>query len=99
MPRRSPIRLGGLVLLLSTSAVTHAQISLDRIDDFVRSEMERQKVPGIAIAIVKKGELFAAKGYGYSNVEHKVPVISETIFQSGSLGKQFTSALVMTLVE
>lgn len=76
-----------------------ASVSLDRVDEFVRAELQRQRVPGVAVAIVSKGELLAAKGYGYSNVEHKVPVISETIFQSGSLGKQFTSALVMTLVE
>ena len=57
---------------------------LDRIDMFVRAEMARQKVPGVAIAIVKKGSVFAAKGYGFANVEHHIPVGPETIFQSGS---------------
>ncbi len=72
---------------------------LDRIDAFVRAEMARQKVPGIAIAILKNGSVLAAKGYGFANVEHRVPVGPETIFQSGSMGKQFTSAAVMLLVE
>jgi CubicO group peptidase (beta-lactamase class C family) len=72
---------------------------LDRIDTFVRAEMARQKVPGVAIAIVKRGSVFAAKGYGLANVEHHVPVGPETIFQSGSVGKQFTSTAVMLLVE
>ncbi len=72
---------------------------MDRVDAFVRAEMERQKVPGVAIAIERGGELLAAKGYGEANVEHHVPVTSETIFQSGSVGKAFTAALVMALVE
>jgi CubicO group peptidase (beta-lactamase class C family) len=70
-----------------------------RVDAFVRAEMERQKVPGVAIAVVRKGELLLAKGYGFANLEHRVPVTAETIFQSGSVGKQFTAAAVMCLVE
>jgi CubicO group peptidase (beta-lactamase class C family) len=41
----------------------------------------------------------SAKGYGEANVEHHVAVTPETVFQSGSVGKQFTSAAVMLLVE
>jgi CubicO group peptidase (beta-lactamase class C family) len=40
-----------------------------------------------------------ARGYGLANVEHQVPVKPETIFQSGSMGKQFTATAVMMLVE
>lgn len=72
---------------------------LDRVDRFVRTEMERQKIPGIAVAIVSGGKTVMARGFGYANVEHKVPARAETIFQSGSLGKQFTAAAVMLLVE
>jgi CubicO group peptidase (beta-lactamase class C family) len=69
-----------------------------RIDEFVRDEMRRQRIPGIAIGIVNKGEV-TARGYGYANLEHLAPVTDETIFQSGSLGKMFTAAAVMLLVE
>lgn len=80
------------------AALAHAEAA-DRVDTFVRAEMARQKVPGVAVAIVDHGKLVKAEGYGYANVEHEVPVRPETIFQSGSLGKQFTAATVMTLVE
>lgn len=70
-----------------------------RVDAFVREEMARQKVPGIGLAVVKGGQVMKLAGYGEANVEHHVPVTPETIFQSGSLGKQFTSALIMLLVE
>ena len=70
-----------------------------RVDSFVAEQMRQQKVPGISLAIVKNGALVVAKGYGESNIEHHVPVTPETIFQSGSVGKQFTSAAVMLMVE
>ena len=71
----------------------------DRIDEFVRAEMQRQRVPGVAIAVVKDGSAIKAQGYGQANVEHNVPVGPETIFESGSLGKQFTAVAVMLQVE
>jgi CubicO group peptidase (beta-lactamase class C family) len=61
--------------------------------------MERQKVPGLAIGIVKNGAVLKAQGYGYANLEHQVPAGPATIFQSGSLGKQFTAMAVMLQVE
>jgi CubicO group peptidase (beta-lactamase class C family) len=77
-----------------------ASSSVDqRVDAFVRAEMARQKVPGIGLAVVKGGQVLKLAGFGEANVEHKVPVTPETIFQSGSLGKQFTSALIMLLAE
>ncbi|MEW5915799.1 MAG: serine hydrolase domain-containing protein [Gemmatimonadota bacterium] len=91
-----------LPAMLIASAVAAAQSAppaADRIDAVVRAEMERQKVPGVAIGIVRKGVVVKARGYGFANVEHRVPVTAETIFQSGSVGKQFTSAAVMLLVE
>ena len=71
----------------------------DSIDRFVADEMARQYIPGVAVAIVREGKVLKARGYGYANVEHSVPVSRETMFQSGSLGKQFTAAAVMLQVE
>ena len=95
--------LRGAVVAVALSAVPLAagdQVrDLERIETFVRAEMARQKVPGVAVAIVKKGAVLAAKGYGLANVEHNVPVSPDTIFQSGSVGKQFTATAVMLLIE
>jgi len=89
-----------LVLALSTSRFTVAQESPgDRIDAFVRDEMQRQHLPGVAIGVIKNGALVKAQGYGVANLEHGVPVGPTTIFQSGSLGKQFTAVAVMLQVE
>jgi len=87
-----------LLAMLVLCGVARADLS-DRIDALVRSEMTRQRIPGVAVAIVQHDKVFKAQGYGYANVEHAVPVTAETMFQSGSIGKQFTATLVMMLVE
>jgi CubicO group peptidase (beta-lactamase class C family) len=86
-------------MLLALAAALAVSADLGSVDAFVRAEMERQRVPGVAVAIVRDGVVLKAQGYGLANVEHQVPVKPETIFQSGSVGKQFTSAAVMLLVE
>ena len=86
-------------MILAAVALLAASADLGPVDAFVRAEMEKQKVPGVAVAIVRGGEVVKAQGYGLASVEHQVPVKAETIFQSGSVGKQFTSAAVMLLVE
>ena len=48
--------------------------------------------------MISNGEIVLARGYGLANVEHQAPVKPETIFQSGSMGKQFTATAVMMLV-
>ena len=71
----------------------------DAVDDFLKGHMERHKIPGLALAICRDGELVRATGYGLANVELDVPAKPETIFQSGSVGKQFTAMAVMILVD
>lgn len=72
--------------------------AVDPLDEAVMAEMTRQKVPGVAVAVVRGGRIEKEKGYGLANIELGVPVSPETIFQSGSAGKQFTAALVLLLV-
>ncbi|QDQ28803.1 beta-lactamase family protein [Chitinimonas arctica] len=71
----------------------------DRVDKVVRQELKAQSIPGIGIAIIRDGRIVKEQGYGLANIEHGVPVTPATVFQSGSIGKQFTAALVMLLVE
>lgn len=70
-----------------------------KIDRFVSAEMSRQKIPGMAVAVVKNGEVALAKGYGFANLEHQVPVTTNSIFNSGSVGKQFTAAAIVHIEE
>ena len=70
-----------------------------RLDQYIKSEMKREKIPGISLAVLRGGKVEILKSYGLANVEHNVPVKPETVFQSGSIGKQFTAAAVMLLVQ
>ena len=70
-----------------------------QLDDVVKAEMQKQKIPGLSLVVLKDGQIVKAEGYGLANVELSVPVTAKTVFQSGSMGKQFTATLVMMLVE
>lgn len=87
-----------LVLLLSFTCFAQDGVAT-KVDDYIRAEMQAQQIPGVSLAVIKNGEIVLARGYGLANVEHQVPVKPETIFQSGSIGKQFTATAVMMLVE
>ena len=71
----------------------------DAVDRFVKDQMQQQHIPGLALLVAKNGKTVRAEGYGFANVELQVPVKPDTIFQSGSVGKQFTATAVMMLVE
>lgn len=89
-----------LAAVVAAPSIAGAQsFDVAKIDSIVNAEMAGQKVPGLAVGIVRGNYTLLAKGYGLANVEHRVPVTTETVFQSGSVGKQFTSAAIMLLVE
>lgn len=86
--------------LFTCATLALAQSSLDSaVADYVKTEMERQQIPGLALLITRDGKILRSEGFGLANVESQVPVKPETIFQSGSVGKQFTATAVMMLVE
>jgi N-acyl-D-aspartate/D-glutamate deacylase/CubicO group peptidase (beta-lactamase class C family) len=89
------------VVLCTVALGPHALAgsSSDPVDGIVQTEMTKQRIPGVAVAVVRNGETVKSEGYGEANVEWKVPVTPDTIFQSGSLGKQFTAAAIMALVD
>jgi len=92
---RPLVVLAAAVLL----ALGPSQAQDDPVDAIVRAEMAGQKIPGVAVAVLRADDAVKVQGYGLANVEHDVAVTDRTIFQSGSLGKQFTAAVVMMLVE
>jgi N-acyl-D-amino-acid deacylase len=87
------------VLIAAALVAAPAAEQGDEIDAIVNEQMAAQQIPGVAVAVIRKGEIVRSRGYGRANVEHDVAVTDETIFQSGSMGKQFTAAAVMLQVE
>ena len=88
-----------LSLLVCLASLASAADQADPVDNYVLAEMATQHIPGLALLVSRGGHVIRAQGYGLANVELQVPVKPETIFQSGSVGKQFTATAVMMLVE
>ena len=76
-----------------------ADARADRVDDLVRSEMDARHIMGAALAVVKDGKLVKQRAYGLANVELGVKTTMDTVFEIGSVTKQFTATLVMMLAE
>ena len=66
---------------------------------FIESIRETRGIPGVAAAIVKDGEIVAARGFGYRNRDAQLPMTAHTISPICSLTKSFTGVAVMQLVE
>ncbi len=61
--------------------------------------LEQEGAPGAIVAVIANGEVIHALRYGLANVELGVPVSDSTVFEIGSISKQFVAAVVMMLVE
>ncbi len=86
-------------LLLGAVSAQHAYATSveESVDSYLQAEMQRQQIPGLSLAIVKDGKPFYVKSYGVATLEHPVPALPQTVYQIGSIGKQFTAVAVMML--
>ena len=70
------------------------------LDGLMAAHMPSQKIPAATVSVVKDGQLFFAKGYGFADREKKTLVVADrTLFRPGSISKLFTWTAVMQLVE
>lgn len=97
LPERRIATLAGVLVALG--GLLAGTVHSDAIDDYVALQMRRQQVPGLSLAVVQDGRVVKQRGYGFADLELKVPVTSDTVFEIGSITKQFVAAAVMTLVE
>ena len=70
-----------------------------KVDAYIRQQMKERNVPGLSVAVMKDDKLVFSKAYGYSNLEHKVPVKENTVFCIMSVTKSFTGIAIMMLAE
>jgi CubicO group peptidase (beta-lactamase class C family) len=69
------------------------------LDSMIQAAMQRHEIPGLNVMVRQHGKILERRSYGFANLEHQVPVKAETVFQIGSIGKQFAATAVMLLVE
>ncbi|MDD5543765.1 MAG: serine hydrolase [Acidobacteriia bacterium] len=93
-------RLLPLALLLSLGSLIQAQTSVPSdLDSFVEHTRQAFEVPGIAVAVVKDGQVVMAKGYGVRKLGDSTPVDANTLFGIASNTKAFTAAALAILVD
>ncbi|EEF25774.1 penicillin-binding protein, putative [Ricinus communis] len=88
------------ILLASTSLLPAAAATTPA--DAIDAELTRlfaANLPGAAVLVQKDGVTLLNKGYGLANVELNVPIQADSVFYAASVGKQFTAAAIMKLVE
>ncbi|MBV6459546.1 MAG: D-aminopeptidase [Fimbriimonadaceae bacterium] len=83
-----------IVLLLSVRLV-----SADRVDDIVSATMKEAQIPGLSVIVTRQGKVIKHKAYGMANLEVDAAASTDSVFEIGSVTKQFTSVLVMQEVE
>ena len=86
-------------VIVAAAALLAGPACADTVDAIVKDAKDRDGIPGIALLVMRAGRVERIGTYGLANVEHRVPVTRTTMFQSGSLGKQFTAAAVLLLAE
>jgi CubicO group peptidase (beta-lactamase class C family) len=92
--------LAALTLVPTALAAQVAQpgaAELDALDRRIRAEMEESVIPGVLVGVASHGRLLHVRSYGLADVELRVPVTDSTVFEIGSISKQFVSAAVMLL--
>ena len=85
--------------LFAAMSLAESAVDLNELDAYIEKARSDWKVPGLAVAIVKDGEVVFAKGYGVREVGKSEPVDDRTLFAIASNTKAFTAAALAKLVD
>jgi CubicO group peptidase (beta-lactamase class C family) len=69
------------------------------IESYVTAQMQRQRVPGLSMAIVRSKNVIYSKAFGAANLELNAPATTSSVFKIGSTSKPFIAIAIMMLVE
>lgn len=108
MPNPTSSWLAGCLLLAAVLAIqacadresdvsAPAPTAIEAADTLAASALTTRQVPGLALVVLRGDEPVLARGYGHLEVGHADPVTADTLFQLGSISKQFLAALVVAL--
>jgi len=93
-------------VLLTVAAKGHCQQitgqqveALKPFDDLMTEFVRTHQAPGAALAVTKNGRLVYARGFGWANLEDKIPAQPDSIFRIASISKPITAVAILQLVE
>ena len=70
-----------------------------KFEEFLEGKMESDHIPGMAVTLVDSDGLLFARGFGFRDVKHNLPVTADTLFHIGSTQKSMTAMLIATLID
>ena len=71
----------------------------NKIDAYIDNVMEAHEIPGMAIGIVKEGQVYYTKGYGVKSIDNQDVITDDCLFHMASVSKPFIATAIMQLVE
>ena len=89
-------------IVTAAENTTPSGINLEMLEDEINRYMEEHigvSSPGAAVAVIKNGEVIFSNAYGMADLENKIPVNTDTVFEYGSISKMFVWISIMQLVE
>ena len=86
-----------VLLAVAVAPSLGAQANIGAIADTVFSRWNSTHGPGCAVGVARNGQTLFTRGYGMADLETGAPITAETIFESGSVAKQFTATAVLML--
>lgn len=87
------------ISLCSNNSLAQEKVQGHELVDLLLEDfLEQSKLPGISITVRQKGETVYAKGFGFANVESKLPMTPETQIRAASVSKVITVTALGRLV-
>jgi D-alanyl-D-alanine carboxypeptidase len=81
----------------SQPGLTNDQMS--KIDQIALDQLREQTVPGLSLAVVRDGRVVYSRGYGYASLELQQTAQDSSLYEIGSITKQFTACAILLLAD
>lgn len=88
-----------LVFLLLQILMLSVAAKADEIDRYMEAQIINLHISGASLAVVRGGKIVKARGYGFADLQSSAVATPETVYEIGSMTKQFTAVAVMMLAE
>jgi CubicO group peptidase (beta-lactamase class C family) len=99
MQRAATLAIAVSAMLLHAAAVVHAQQAAPPDVDDIFADFQRGESPGCAVGVIRDGDLVFRRGYGFANLDHRIPNGPDVVYYVGSVSKQFTAAAIALLAD
>ena len=92
------VTMGALGMQVLSVAGNLSAGNAAKVDQFF-AQWDRADSPGAAVVVVKDGTVVYQHGYGCADLEHRIPITPQTLFDVASVAKQFTGLSVAMLIQ